>query len=68
MEEFEMGTLSAKERILKAVQDLPAEAGIEDAMERLYLLLKIDKGLQQADAGETVSHEEAKERLGKWLE
>jgi predicted transcriptional regulator len=67
MEEFEMGTLSAKERILKAVQDLPAEAGIEDAMERLYLLLKIEKGFQQADAGETVSHEEAKERMKKWL-
>lgn len=63
-----MGTLSAKERILKAVQDMPAEAGIEDAMERLYLFLQIEKGLQQADAGETISHDEAKERLGKWLE
>jgi predicted transcriptional regulator len=31
-------------------------------MERLYLLAKIEEGLRQAEAGETVSHEEARKR------
>jgi predicted transcriptional regulator len=32
-------------------------------MDRLYVLAKIQKGLDQADAGQTVSHEEAKRRI-----
>jgi predicted transcriptional regulator len=63
-----MTTLSEREKIQKLVQNLPSEATIEEAMERLYLLYKVEKGLQQADAGQTIPHEEAKKRLKKWLE
>jgi predicted transcriptional regulator len=42
---------------------LPANATIEDAMERLYFLAKVQRGLEQADAGDTLPHEEAKKRL-----
>ena len=41
---------------------------IEDAMERLLLLYKIEKGIEQAAQGRTVSHDEAKHRLRKWLD
>jgi predicted transcriptional regulator len=33
-------------------------------MERLYFLAKIERGLEQADAGKTMSHEEVGRRLG----
>ena len=56
---------SMKQRVLEAVETLPADATIEDAMERLYFLAKIQRGLEQADAGDTVTHEEAKKRLIK---
>lgn len=56
---------SVKQKVLEAVEALPADATIEDAMERLYFLAKIQRGLEQADAGETLSHEEAKKRLLK---
>jgi predicted transcriptional regulator len=62
-----MTAVTEREKIEKVVRSLPAEASIEDAMERLYLLYKVEKGIQQADAGQTVSHEEAKKRLTKWL-
>lgn len=52
-----------KERVLQAVRELPDDATVEDAMERLYFLAKVEKGLQQAEAGSTMSHEEAKRRL-----
>jgi predicted transcriptional regulator len=58
-----MAESRAKERVLDAVRDLPDDATVEDAMERLYFLAKIDEGLRQAEAGETVSHEEAKRRI-----
>ena len=59
--------MSTKEKVVRAVQDLPEDASIEDAMERLLFLAKIEKGLQQADSGQTVSHLQVKEKMSKWL-
>jgi len=61
------GSMRVKEQILNAVKELPSDASFEDAMERLYLLYKIERGIAQANAGETVTHEEARERMKKWL-
>ncbi len=59
-----MGT---KQQILKAIQELPEDAGVEDALDRLYLLYKVERGLQQADSGELLSQEEVRLRMAKWL-
>ena len=53
--------------MLRAIQDLPADATVDDAMERLYLLEKIERGLAQAKAGQKISQEEARRRLAQWL-
>jgi predicted transcriptional regulator len=58
-----MAESSVKERVIEAVRELPDDATVEDAMERLYVLAKIQKGLEQAEAGQTVSHEEARRRI-----
>lgn len=60
-------TISEKQNILKAVQALPDNTSIEEAIERLFLLFKIEKGCNQADSGKTVSHAEAEKRMKKWL-
>lgn len=57
-----------KREIIKALDDLPDDASIEDAMERLYLLYKVERGLKQAEAGKTVSQAEARVRMQKWLQ
>ena len=53
--------------VIQVVQDLPDDASVEDAMERLLLLAKIERSIQQADAGQTIPHAEAKHRMAKWL-
>jgi predicted transcriptional regulator len=58
-----MAEPKARERVLDAVRGLPDDATVEDAMERLYFLAKIEEGLRQAEAGETVSHDEARKRI-----
>ncbi len=58
-----MSTGSAKQKVLEAVQQLPNDATVEDAIERLYFLAKVQKGIDQADAGLTVSHADARRRL-----
>ncbi len=59
--------MPTKEQMLKVIQDLPADATVEDAMERLYLLQKIERGVAQAEAGQKVSQEEARRRMARWL-
>ncbi len=59
--------MTAKEKVIQAVQALPDNASIEDAMARLLLLAKVERGLRQADAGELLEHREVKERMAKWL-
>jgi len=59
--------MTLKENILKIVEELPDDTTIEDAIERLYLLYKVTRGIEQADNGKTVSNEEAKKRIDNCL-
>jgi len=53
--------------MIRVIQGLPEDATVEDAMERLYLLYKVERGIVQADAGQKVSQEEARQRMAGWL-
>ncbi len=59
-----MATRSPREQILDALQDLPADATFDDAIERLVFLAKIDAGLAELDEGKKIPHDEVKRRLG----
>jgi len=59
--------MEAKQQVLKVIEDLPDDAGVEEALDRLYLLYKVERGLRQADRGELLTQEEVRERMGKWL-
>jgi predicted transcriptional regulator len=63
--EASLAQQSVKPRVLEAVATLPADATIEDATERLYFLAEIQRGLEQADSGDTLTHQEAKDRILK---
>jgi len=52
-----------KSKIVRAVEELPADATIEDAIERLVFLHKIEVGLKQAKEGKTVPLDEVEARL-----
>ena len=52
-----------KKQVLETLEHLPSDATVEDAIERLYFLAKIQEGLRQAAAGKTVPHDEAKKQL-----
>jgi predicted transcriptional regulator len=54
---------TAKDRVLEAIEKLPADATLEDAIERLVFLAKVERGLAELDAGKGVDHTEAKRRL-----
>lgn len=55
-------------RLWRALRSLPEETSFEDVVEKVYLLYKIERGVRQLDAGEGVSHEEARRMFREWLE
>lgn len=59
-----MSVRITRERMIEAIQELPPDATIEDAIERLVFLAKIEAGLAQLDRGEGIPHDEVKRRLG----
>lgn len=58
-------TPTAKSVMVKALQDLPDDATLDDAIEQLCFLAKIERGLDQSEAGKTVAHQELKARFLK---
>lgn len=58
-----MATPTAKDKVVEAIQKLPPDATVEDALERIYFLYKVERGLAEAQAGQTVPHEEVKARF-----
>jgi len=63
MVEWLMPTDTEKQRVIEALQALPENATIEDAIERLCFIAKIEEGLRQSEARRVVDHEEVKRRF-----
>ncbi len=56
-----------KKKVLKSIKDLPERFSIDEIIDRIILLQKIEIGLEQSMAGKIHSTETAKKRLKKWL-
>lgn len=55
-----------KEQVVNSLKDMPEQFSIDDLMDRLIILQKIEIGLEQSRSGETYSTEEAKEMIKQW--
>jgi len=58
---------TTKEAVIEMIQRMPDDASVADIMAELYLRKKVDLGLRQLDAGETVEHEDVVRRMQRWL-
>jgi predicted transcriptional regulator len=59
--------MSQKELVLEAIQGLPDDASIDQIADRVEFMAAIQKGIDDIDRGDTVSHEEIKKQLATWL-
>ena len=57
----------SKEKLIEAIKNLLEGFTIEQVIEELVLLDKIEKGVEDIDQGKIYSSEEAENRLSKWL-
>jgi hypothetical protein len=56
-----------KDQVVNSLKSFPEKFSVEDLIEKLILIEKVEEGLVQSKNGETVSMEDAKKRLYKWL-
>ena len=54
---------TAKQRVLDAIERLPTDATLEDAIERWVLLATSERRSAELEAGQGIEHSEAKRRL-----
>lgn len=60
-----------KQDLIQRIQELPEDApleNIEAALESVQFKIRVDRGLRQAEQGETVPHEEIEKMIDGWLE
>lgn len=57
-----------KEKLKKSISDFPEEFSIEDLIERLILIEKIELGNQQSLNGDVISGDNLEEEMSKWFE
>ncbi|MEX2287690.1 MAG: hypothetical protein WD648_11415 [Planctomycetaceae bacterium] len=50
--------MNTKEKILSVIHGLADDVSIDEAIERLHLLQKIEAGLKDADEGRVMDHDE----------
>ena len=55
-----------RDKAIDTVKELPKEFELEDLIERLVVIEKVEQGLTQLKNGKTISHSKAKEITKKW--
>jgi len=59
--------IAAKQEAQEMIQNLPDNCTYEDIRYHLYVIEKIKNGLNCAKNGEVSSHQDAKQRMAKWI-
>lgn len=57
-----------KEEVRRILELLPDDASLEDIQYCIYVCQKIERGLEDVEAGRTISEEEFEARMSQWLE
>ena len=55
-----------KEKVKELTEDLPPEFELEDFMEKLVFIEKVEKGLIQLDEKKTLDNQVVKEKVEGW--
>ena len=59
--------VSTRDAVLKMIRQMPDDATVADIMAELYFRQKVDQGLKELDEGKSIPHDQARERLQKWI-
>ncbi len=55
-----------KKKVLDTINELPDKFDLDELIEKLIFIEKVEKGLKQSNLGKTVSHDQVKGEVEKW--
>jgi len=55
-----------KEKVLQTLKEMPDQFSLDDLMDKLILINKIEIGIDQVEKGEIYSSSEAKKMIREW--
>ena len=55
-----------KQSLVNIINELPKEFDLDQLMERLIVIEKIEEGLEDVKSGDTVPHEKVLKMVAKW--
>jgi hypothetical protein len=58
--------MAPKHDFITALDKLPDDATVEDILQQIYVVLKVERGLDAARAGKKVPLEEVRRRVKSW--
>ena len=67
MNEIRRDKMPIKEIAKQVIDSLPDDASMDDIIHALYVKTKFEHGEREIREGKGISHEEAKQRLKKWV-
>lgn len=56
-----------KAKLKEQIENFPDEFSLDELIERLLFIEKVEFGLQQSENGETISEAELENEIGKWF-
>jgi predicted transcriptional regulator len=57
-----------KTKVLQAIKQLPEEFSIDEMVDKMILLEKIEIGLAQSERGQVITEEELDKEIAKWFD
>lgn len=57
---------SVKEEMTRIIQEQPDDSSFDEILHELALARMIDRGLQDSDAGRTISNDDMKRQIDQW--
>ena len=57
-----------KERLIKQIETFPDEISIDEVIERLIIIEKLEIRIKESDNDETISEEDLKNEMATWFE
>jgi len=58
--------MTIKDKIISVINKLPDTVTIDDILDQIILVEKIEKGVEQSNRNEIIPDDKLDQRLGKW--
>ncbi|MBA3899137.1 MAG: hypothetical protein H0X62_02835 [Bacteroidetes bacterium] len=60
-------TMLKREKIIESLKKLPEQVSLDEVLDRIILLDKIETGLEQSEKGQITPDDQLDEKLPEWL-